>query len=122
MKIRIIVGETVLNATLFDHETARALAAWLPMTLEMSELNGNEKYHYLLGSLPTDERVPEKICAGDLMLFGDRCLVLFYRDLTTLYRYTPLGHVDDPAGLAGLLGSGDIRVTLEEAEEARHDL
>ena len=45
----------------------------------MSELNGNEKYFYLESALPTVSEQVEEIHAGDLMLYGDDCLVLFYQ-------------------------------------------
>lgn len=40
------------------------------------------------------------IHAGDIMLYGASCLVLFYEDFNTSYRYTPLGYIEDPDGLA----------------------
>lgn len=44
--MKITVGEYQFTATLEDNATAEALKDHLPMTLDMSELNGNEKYHY----------------------------------------------------------------------------
>ena len=84
-----INGQTFL-ATLYDNEAASALKEKMPLTLSMSELNGNEKYNYLPFSLPADERNPGQIHAGDLMLYGSECLVLFYESFSTGYRYTPL--------------------------------
>lgn len=48
------VGEYRFPATLLSSETAAAFTEHLPLTLNMSELNGNEKYFYLDNSLPTD--------------------------------------------------------------------
>ena len=45
------VGDQTYSVTLADTEAARALAARLPLTLSMTELNGNEKYANL-GSAP----------------------------------------------------------------------
>ena len=75
--ITITVSGQTFSATLLDNETARQLAEQLPLTLNMSELNGNEKYFYMDMELPTDSYQPGQINAGDLMLYGDNCLVLF---------------------------------------------
>ena len=110
--IEIAVGTTVFSARLYDNKAARTFFSKLPLTLDMQELNGNEKYHDLPDSLPTDARRPEGIRAGDLMLYGSDCLVLFYQSLSTSYRYTPLGYVEDAGGLADVLGDGDVRVVF----------
>lgn len=46
------------------------------------------------------------------MLYGDRCVVLFYEDFSTSYRYTPLGKIQDSTGLAQAVGSGAVTVTF----------
>ena len=112
-QLTVTVGGQSFSATLYDNDTAKALADWLPMTLDMSELNGNEKYHYFSSSLPTDASCPAQIQAGDIMLFGDSCLVLFYKSFSTSYSYTPLGRIDDPSSLAAALGSGDVQVHFQ---------
>lgn len=113
-KIEVLIGNETYTATLYENETTGALMEMLPLTLEMSELNGNEKYHYLDTGLPANADKPSGIKTGDLMLFGDRCLVLFYESFSTSYTYTPLGRIDDPAGLAAALGSGDVQVTFRK--------
>lgn len=116
LSLTVTVGDAVYTATLTDSETARALAERLPLTVDMRELNGNEKYFYLDGSLPTAVTQPGQIQAGDLMLYGDNCLVLFYESFASGYSYTPLGHLDDPAGLAEAVGSGSVTVTFAWAD------
>lgn len=110
--LTITVGERQFSATLADNESARQLAALLPLTLDMRELNGNEKYFYLDSTLPTDAYSPGQIHTGDLMLYGDSCLVLFYQSFSSGYSYTPLGQVDNPDGLADALGSGNVTVSF----------
>ena len=111
--INIIVGSTSFTATLADSETGEAFAALLPLTVTMNELNGNEKYHYLSSFLPTDAYQPGTIHSGDLMLYGNNCLVLFYETFNTSYSYTRLGTIDNPSGLASALGSGNVSVRFE---------
>lgn len=113
MNIEIVVGDKTFSATLYDNETAMALKQQLPLTLNMSELNGNEKYYYLSDALPTNSGRPSGIKTGDLMLYGNNCLVLFYDSFSTSYSYTPIGYVDNTDGLAAALGSGDVQVTFQ---------
>lgn len=110
--ITLTIHGTSFAVTLEDNEAARAFAARLPLTLDMSELNGNEKYFYLDESLPTASYRPGTIRTGDLMLYGSSCVVLFYQTFTSGYSYTRLGRVTDPEGLAAALGSGSVKVSF----------
>lgn len=112
LSITITVNERTFSATLYDNETAKAFKERLPIVLDMSELNGNEKYYYLPDSLPRDSSCPSKINNGDIMLYGSDCLVIFYESFSTSYSYTPIGKIDDPDGLAAALGSGSVQVTF----------
>ena len=115
MQINVTVGTKTFTATLADSETGRAFAQLLPLTLPMTELNGNEKYHYLYSSLPTDSYQPGTIQAGDLMLYKDNCVVLFYETFSSSYSYTRIGSIDNPAGLAAALGAGNVSVRFEKS-------
>lgn len=112
-KMIVRIGKQDFTVTLAENETAEAFEAMLPMTVNMNELNGNEKYHYLSTSLPTAPTRPGTIQAGDLMLYGSSCVVLFYETFSTSYSYTRIGKIDNPAGLSKTLGTGSIEVTFE---------
>lgn len=112
-KIKITVGSASFVATTYDNETARAFVAMLPMTISMNELNGNEKYFYLSANLPTLPEHPSTIHAGDLMLYGQSCIVLFYETFSTSYSYTKIGAVDNPTGLKSALGTNSATVSFE---------
>lgn len=111
--LRVRVGADTFTATLFDNPTNTAFVARLPLTVTMTELNGNEKYYDLPQSLPTNAVNPNTIQAGDLVLYNSNTLVLFYQALSTSYRYTRMGRVDNPTGLATALGRGNVTVTFE---------
>lgn len=110
--IMVQVNGKSFPTTLEDNPTARAFAERLPLEIDMTELNGNEKYFYLDADLPSDSVSVKQIHAGDLMLFGSNCVVLFYKDFATNYSYTRLGKIDTPADLEKTLGAGNVRVTF----------
>ncbi|MDD2956506.1 MAG: cyclophilin-like fold protein [Oscillospiraceae bacterium] len=112
MQIEITVGETVYDAVLYGNEAAQAFAARLPMTVNMEELNGNEKYCYLDYALPSAVAIPDGIRTGDLKLFGDSCIVLFYENFSSGYSYTDIGYLENPEGLASALGEKSVEVSF----------
>ncbi|WP_419224946.1 cyclophilin-like fold protein [Pseudomonas syringae] len=112
LRMWMTVGERRFAITLADNEATRAFAATLPLTLDMEELNGNEKKQELPDALPTSESRPGTIRNGDLMLWGSRTVVIFYQTFDSTYSYTRLGRVDDPTGLAQALGRGDASVVF----------
>lgn len=111
--IVVRVGGHSFSATLENTETGNAFAAMLPMTLDMTEMNGNEKYHYLSVNFPTDSYRPGTIQNGDLMLYGTNCIVLFYETFSSSYSYTKLGKINSPSELSSILGTGNVTVTFE---------
>lgn len=111
-RVWMTVGERRFAITLADTEAARAFRAMLPLVLDMEELHGNEKKWELPKALPTDASRPGTIRSGDILLWGSRTVVVFYQTFDSPYAYTRLGRVDDPAGLAEVLGRGDVRVAF----------
>ena len=108
------VGERRFPIALTDNAAARAFAAQLPLTLNMSELNGNEKHADLAKPLPANASRPGTIRAGDLMLYGTNTVVVFYSTFNSSYSYTRLGRIDDPAALAQVLGPRGVRVVFSK--------
>ena len=112
-QIRIIIGNASFTATLEDNATTKAFKASLPITVNMTEQAGNEKFYYLPTALPTSTVTPGTIFAGDLMLWGNSCLVLFYETFSSTYSYTRIGKIDNPSGLSAAVGDRNITVTFE---------
>jgi hypothetical protein len=114
LRMWMTVGERRFALTLDDNAAARAFAKLLPLTLDMAELNGNEKTVSLPKALPTNASRPGTIRNGDLMLYGSNTLVVFYLTFDSSYSYTRLGRVDDPTGLAQALGPRGVRVAFSQ--------
>jgi hypothetical protein len=112
MKLKITIGTTVFNGTLYNNPAVKAFKTRLPMTINMSDLNANEKYFDLPNNLPANDSNPVTIQTGDLMLYGSNTLVLFYKSFPTSYSYTPLARIGNAHGLADALGSGNVTVTF----------
>jgi hypothetical protein len=106
-QIVVTINKTPFTATLENNETVREFLDLLPLTVDMTELNGNEKYCYLPQSLPVDV-----IQTGDLMLYGSNCIVLFYQTFSSSYSYTRLGRIDHTTGLKDILGQGNVTVNF----------
>ena len=113
-RVWMTVGERRFAITLTDNAAARAFAELLPLTLDMPDLNGNEKHVTLPKELPTNASRPGTIRNGDLMLYGSNTLVVFYLTFDSSYSYTRLGRVDDPTGLAQALGPRSVRVVFSK--------
>lgn len=94
-KINIIIDNKEYILNLEDNQTTRELLDILPLDITMEELNGNEKYIYLDNKFTTDSNVPEIINNGDVMLYGNNCLVIFYKTFNSNYSYTKIGHIDN---------------------------
>lgn len=108
--MQMTFGTQRFVVTLEDNPTARAFVKLLPMTLDMPGLNGNEKHARLPSSLPTNAMQPGTIRSGDVMLYGDDTLVVFYKTFRSNCSYTRIGQITDSARLAEGLGAGSQRI------------
>ena len=109
---KVKIGSKSFNAFFYDNETARALLEKAPVSLRMKELNGNEKYKYLSYDLPENEKHVGRIKAGDIMLYGNDCLVIFYKSFNTDYEYTRIGRITDTSKLRKAAGRGSLTLKI----------
>lgn len=114
--IKLQVEDVVVHAELYNNEAAEMLYEKLPLTLEMSDMP-HEKYSYLGFTLSTNKENVGKINAGDIMLWGNNCLVVFYESFETSYSYTKIGRISDIESFLSAIDSGSVTLTFEKAEE-----
>ncbi len=111
--IIITIKNKKYEAILYDNSTTKELIKKFPITITMSDLNGNEKYYNFSKSFSTSSENVASINKGDIMLFGDNCLVIFYKSFSTHYKYTKLGYIKNTEDLEDSFGKGDISITFE---------
>ena len=114
VKITVAGKNIEFTAELYDNAAAKELYARLPLNIDMSDMP-HEKYCYLDFSLPVSEERPRNIRIGDIMLWGNNCLVLFYEDFTTSYSYTRIGKIVDVDGLVSAL-KGNAVLKIEAVD------
>ena len=113
-KIKITIDGRSISATLADNEATKALTEKLtkgPVTITMNNYGGFEKVGALPWSLPaSDTRITTK--PGDIMLYTENNIVIFYGENT--WAYTPLGVLDitDSDEISNFVGNGSKQVTI----------
>lgn len=106
------INRTDVQIELEDNHTAETFQKILPETFTMRDLNQNEKYYELPQTLPNHEVRVGKIEAGDVMLYGNNTLVVFYQTFETSYSYTRIGRITDTDNLANRLGGDEVDVEI----------
>lgn len=113
MKIRLVVGEQVATATLYDNATARDLASLLPLSLTMTDYDTIERVSALPRKLST-QGAPEGMApmAGELTHYAPwGNLAIFIEARSYSRSLLPLGKVDE--GLSILSRPGPYKVRIE---------
>ena len=112
--MEIIINNKTYDVLLENNETVKELLEKLPNKIMMSELNGNEKYYYFNTSFKSNPENISLIETGDVMLYGDNCLVIFYKDFNTSYKYTRIGKIKNHSDLEKNLGDKEVEVSFKK--------
>ncbi len=91
----IIINEKTYIIELEENETAHEFLLLTPLTIEMEDLNGIQKYYYLNTSLEGKAMEFDNIKKGDIMLNNSNSLIIFYKDTTSKEKYIKIGHIND---------------------------
>ena len=113
MRIRIIVEDTELAASLEDTPAARDFAAMLPLDVTLEDYHATEKIADLPGRLSTEGAPagadPE---VGDIAYYAPwGNLALFYRDFGYAKGLVRLGRIE--GDMAVLEGKGPLKARIE---------
>ncbi|PTY40224.1 cyclophilin-like fold protein [Brachyspira hampsonii] len=115
--VNVKIKDKEYKLKLYDNQTAKDFLALLPLTVNMNDLNSNEKYYNLSKTLTTKTENIGSIKTGDFLLYGNNCIVLFYESFRTSYSYTRLGYIENIEGLKEALGRGSVEITFSASSE-----
>lgn len=108
--VKAIINDKEYILKLENNKTVDEFLKLLPQEFMMNELNGNEKYVYMKEKFTTNSYNPKHIEKGDIMLYKDNCLVIFYKSFDTSYSYTKIAHIDnlDDLGSENIIVKFDV--------------
>ena len=110
--IEVIIKNEHYKVELEDNRSADIFLERLPLKIKVKELNGNEKYGIISKKIPSDRSYSGNIEVGDLMLYGDDCIVLFYKSFYTPYSYTKLGRIVEKDRLQKNISEADYNLEI----------
>lgn len=110
--VNVKIKDNEYKLKLYDNHTAKDFLSLLPITVNMNDLNSNEKYYNLSKNLTAKIENIGCIKTGDFLLYGNNCIVLFYESFRTSYSYTRLGYIENTEGLKETLGKGNVEITF----------
>ena len=112
--LQMKIGETKVKVNWEDKDSVAALKELCkdaPLTIQMSMYGGFEQVGPIGTRLPSDD-IQTTTASGDIVLYSGSQIVIFYG--SNSWAYTRLGHIEDQdsAGMAALLGNGDVTITI----------
>jgi hypothetical protein len=116
MKVRMIVQDRAVTATLVDNETSRDFVSLLPLSLNLRDFAGTEKISELPRKLST-KGAPGGVepAAADIAYYAPwGNLAIFYKDGDYSKGLIKLGRLD--FGIDALRAADSVKVTVEHVE------
>lgn len=102
-------GEDI-ELLIVNQQIVKELQDYLLLSLSLHELNGNEWFTNLPLELSMKSENIGVIEKGDIMLFGNKTLVIFYETHETKYPYTRVGKIKDVSYLENIKNSTEILI------------
>lgn len=107
--MKIVINNESYTIQIENKELMEKIYNVLPESFTMKDLNSNEKYYYMEKTIENvDSNYTGEIKKGDVMLYDNNCVVVFYDNFTTEYKYAKIGHIDN----LGDIGSSDVEVSI----------
>jgi len=88
----------------------------MPFTIQMDDLHQNEKYYYFDKSFPANPQPIQTIEAGDVLLYQNNCLVIFYQAAEPIVPYTRSGKISRFQEIQASFGNQSVSVQWYEEE------
>lgn len=118
MKIKITIGKKTLTATLATNPTAKDFASVLPLTVNMNDLFGREKYGDLPKALSKNSPSKKTYEVGEIAYWSpaQQFAIYYHQDGESIPSpgIIPIGKID--AGSEAFNVPGSMKVSIEAAK------
>lgn len=115
MKISLNVGNQVVTATLIDSETTHDFISLLPLTLEMNDLLGREKFGHLPRAISEGGKRARTYHVGDVIYWspGPDVAIYYRHDGSSIPSPGIIVIAKIDSGVEALDVPGSAKVTME---------
>jgi len=124
MKIKLTVGNQAITATLVDSETARDFVSLLPLTLNMDDLFGREKFGRLPRAISDGGKRTRTYQVGDVVYWspGPDVAIYYRHDGSSIPSpgIIVMGKIDSRAEALNEPGSANVTIELVKQGRKRH--
>lgn len=115
------IGKTEYAAAFEESKTVQSLLELFPLSVKMNEWAGNSEYYARFSQRldTSDAKTPKSFSAGDIALYNNVSLVIFYADTTNTSGYVLLGCIKNTdGGLKFALENAGGNVSFKISEKA----
>ncbi len=121
MNATLQIGKTKYAVAFEENKTVQSLLELFPLSVKMNEWAGNSEYYARLSQRldTSDAKTPKSFSAGDIALYNNISLVIFYADTTSTSGYVLLGRIKNTdGGLKSALENAGGKVVFQSSEKS----
>lgn len=119
MNASVSIGTKSYSVTAEDNDAAKAFFGRLPISITMNEWAGNSEYYARLSEkINTDGiKSPSVFETGDIAIYNNISLVIFYADTKNAAGYAKIGHIVEAEGVKDALKAAKGKVIFTHMSE-----
>lgn len=119
MNASVSIGTKSYSVTAEDNDAAKAFFGRLPISITMNEWAGNSEYYARLSEkINTDGiKSPSVFETGDIAIYNNISLVIFYVDTKNAAGYAKIGHIVEATELKDALKAAKGKVIFTHMSE-----
>lgn len=119
MNASVSIGTKSYSVTAEDNDAAKAFFGRLPISITMNEWAGNSEYYAKLSKkINTDGiKSPSAFETGDIAIYNNTSLVIFYADTKNTAGYAKIGHIVEAEGVKDALKAAKGKVIFTHMSE-----
>lgn len=119
MNAAVSIGLKTYSVTVEDNDAAKVFFDRVPLSLTLNEWAGNSEYYARLSEkINTDGiKSPSAFETGDIAIYNNTSLVIFYADTKNTEGYAKIGHIVESEGMKDALKAAKGKVIFTHMSE-----